>query len=136
LSIVVDASIVLKWFIPEIDSERAAAVLNHGDQFVVPDLLFAEVANALRVKMRRGELGGREARAILKALHTVPFVVEPSLSHIQPALDIAAEAGITVYDALYIAVAVASKAAFATSDRRLLRAAARYLASDLLIGIG
>jgi predicted nucleic acid-binding protein len=136
LSIVVDASVVLKWFIPENDSEQAAVVLGYGDQFVVPDFLFAEVANALRVKMRRGELADREARAILKALHTVPFVVEPSLSHIQPALDIANETRITVFDGLYIAVAVASKAAFATADRRLLRVAARYVAVDLLIGVG
>jgi Hydantoinase B/oxoprolinase len=54
-----DASIAVKWVVPEHSSERAPLLHDYG--LVAPDLLFAECANILWKKVRRGELTKEEA---------------------------------------------------------------------------
>jgi predicted nucleic acid-binding protein len=46
---------MLKWFLPEVHSDAARALLDPAHEFVVPDLLFPEVANAIWKKARRSE---------------------------------------------------------------------------------
>ena len=53
---VVDASVVVKWFVPEIHSQAARRLLILSHAYFAPDLLFAETANAIWKKIRRGEL--------------------------------------------------------------------------------
>ena len=43
--LIVDASVAVKWVVPERDSERAAALRGHT--LISPDLLFSECANIL-----------------------------------------------------------------------------------------
>ena len=47
--LVVDASVAIKWVVPEAGSERAITLLDHG--LVAPDLLFSECANILWRKL-------------------------------------------------------------------------------------
>ena len=49
---VVDASVAIKWFVPEIHAEAARRLLREGITLLAPDLIWAEVANALW-RMRR-----------------------------------------------------------------------------------
>ena len=44
--LVVDASVVLKWFLPEIHSDAARRLLAATHHYLSPDLLFPEVGNA------------------------------------------------------------------------------------------
>jgi predicted nucleic acid-binding protein len=44
---VVNASVVIKWFVPEIYSDRARRLLAATHQYLSPDLLFPEVGNAI-----------------------------------------------------------------------------------------
>jgi len=46
-TLVVDAGVVVKWYIPESGSDRAAALLETDRRLIAPDLLLAEVANVL-----------------------------------------------------------------------------------------
>ena len=58
---VVDASVVVKWFVPEVHSDAARRLLTLSHEYFAPDLLFAETANTIWKKIRRGEpLGHRE----------------------------------------------------------------------------
>jgi predicted nucleic acid-binding protein len=41
---VVDASVVVKWFVPEVYSEAAKRLLSEANDYFAPDLLFAETA--------------------------------------------------------------------------------------------
>jgi predicted nucleic acid-binding protein len=66
---VVDASVVIKWFVPEIHSAAARRWLGASHDYVAPDLLFLEAGNAVWKKVRRKELDVTEARQLLK---TVP----------------------------------------------------------------
>ena len=51
---VIDASVAAKWLLPEDGSDQASALL--GDELLVPDLLFAELANIFWKKQMRGEI--------------------------------------------------------------------------------
>jgi predicted nucleic acid-binding protein len=54
--LVVDASVVVKWFVPEIHSDAARRLLVLPHEYLAPDLLFAETANTIWKKIRREEL--------------------------------------------------------------------------------
>ena len=47
MTLVVDASVAVKWFLPEIDSDQALALLASDAVFHAPELLRLEIANAL-----------------------------------------------------------------------------------------
>jgi predicted nucleic acid-binding protein len=64
--VVIDASVAVKWVVPEPGSERAELLLDRG--LVAPDLLFAECANILWEKVRRGELTTEEANVAAQTL--------------------------------------------------------------------
>jgi predicted nucleic acid-binding protein len=44
---VVDASVALKWFLPEVHSDAAARLLREGYRLHAPDLIRAEFGNVL-----------------------------------------------------------------------------------------
>ncbi|OFW37311.1 MAG: hypothetical protein A3F70_06700 [Acidobacteria bacterium RIFCSPLOWO2_12_FULL_67_14] len=50
---VVDASVVVKWCVPEVHSDAARRLLAKPHEYVAPDLLFAETANTIWKKMRQ-----------------------------------------------------------------------------------
>jgi predicted nucleic acid-binding protein len=136
---VIDASVAVKWFIPERHSHEAAALLDPTLTLHAPDLLFAEVGNALWTKTRRRELTPGEARLVLHGLASVALEVTPIRQVAAGALDLALEAGCTVYDAVYLALAVHHDCRLVTADQRLGRlirpkALARHI--SLLPAIG
>ena len=123
-AVVVGSSVALKWFIPEVLSEQAESLLDGSLELLTPDLLFPEVGNILWKKIARGEIQAGEAREVLAALRRVPLVVVASSGLLEGALEIAVAYQRTVYDALYLALAVAHDCAFVTADDRLARALA------------
>jgi len=136
---VIDASVAVKWFVPEPHSGEAASLLDPRLTLHAPDLLFAEVSNALWQKTRRRELRPGEARLVLRGLASVPLVVTPIRQLAAGALDLALEAGCTVYDAVYLALAIHHDCRLVTADQRFGRiirpkALARHI--SLLPAIG
>jgi predicted nucleic acid-binding protein len=117
--LVVDASIAVKWAVPEPDSDQAAALLDHA--LVAPDLFFAECANVLWKKLRRGDLTEEEASIAARILEQVDLVVVPSRAYLGRAVAIAAALEHPAYDAIYLAVAEAFGLRLATADARLIR---------------
>ncbi|MGH8512394.1 MAG: type II toxin-antitoxin system VapC family toxin, partial [Gammaproteobacteria bacterium] len=53
---VVDASVAIKWFLPEVHSESANRLLRVDYQLLSPDLIWAEFGNVLWKKWRREEI--------------------------------------------------------------------------------
>lgn len=56
MTLVVDASVAVKWFVEEDGSDRALQLLESGEPIVAPDLVLAEMVNAAWKSLRRGEL--------------------------------------------------------------------------------
>jgi predicted nucleic acid-binding protein len=70
LALVVDASVGLKWFLPEPDSHLAAALCRTEADLLVPDFWLHEATNVLWREVRRTTITPDEARlglALLKA---------------------------------------------------------------------
>jgi predicted nucleic acid-binding protein len=118
---VIDASVAVKWFVPEVHSPEAAALLDPTFSLHAPDLLFAEVSNALWKKTRRRELSPGEARLVLRGLASVSLEVTSVRQLAAGALDLALEVGCTVYDGVYLALAIHHDCRLVTADKRLGR---------------
>ena len=68
---VVDASVVIKWFVPEIHSDAARRLMSGPHEYFSPDLLFPEVGNVIWKKVRRGELTADQGERLAAAISTV-----------------------------------------------------------------
>ena len=120
---VVDASVAVKWYLPEEHGDCAARLCRSGTVLEAPDLLYSEIGNALWKRVRRRELTRDEAGEIVEALSLMPIEVYPSRLLAAAALQIACEMDLTVYDGLYIATAMLTGACLVTADRRVYRTA-------------
>ena len=124
--VVVDASVVIKWFVPENGTEAALRLLDSGHQFLAPDLLFAEVANSIWKKTLRGELTATDSHRLTADLERI--AVE-TIQRRELATDAHALALITsrsVYDSMYVALAIRLETRLITADERLVNALAAF----------
>ncbi len=114
--IVVDASIVVKWFIPEIHSEYAVRLLDKPIKFLAPSLIYAEAGNILWKKLRLKELTQESAQGILNDFKRMPLEISDNQALLETAWYIAAKYQRTFYDSLYLALAYTENCLFVTAD--------------------
>lgn len=130
---VIDASVAVKW----LPVFRGEPLVNHarwyldrrtaGDiSLVVPDLFWAEVSNVLWKSARRGTCNPDEALAAISALQEQELAAVPSLILVNSALTIALNYGRSLYDCLYVALALRSNAELVTADEKLVNALAGH----------
>ncbi len=118
--VVVDASVVVKWYVPERDHEAARAVrdayLDGVVDLLAPSLLPFEVVNALRYAdlFDDEQLEGAAATLPDYGIEFVPF---RRLDAVPAA---ATTADTSVYDAAYLALAAARDCRLYTADERLV----------------
>ncbi|HUI41981.1 MAG TPA: type II toxin-antitoxin system VapC family toxin [Terriglobia bacterium] len=131
---VIDASVAAKWFLPSSGEPLAREALRLLDayaegrvQFAVPDLFWAECANICWKAVGRGRWTGTAAQEAISALERRRLPTTPSLELLEDALSIAATFNRTVYDSLYVALALHLKAELVTADDRLAQALAAHL---------
>jgi len=123
---VVDASLVMKWFVPEERSEFARKWLEAKHDYFAPDLLFPETGNVIWKKVRRGELSADEGRRLAKDLSAIAVEAVPMRALLQDALAVALGAGITVYDATYLTLAMRLETQVVTADDRFAKRLSEY----------
>lgn len=119
---VVDASILVKWFVHEEDSEKALKLRDDHVEgkyiLVVPELAFVEVMNALRYK-------GKDVKSLIQAntaLWDVQLHVEKLNSFLlEKSMTAALKYNLTVYDAVYVALASVFGVQLITADKELQR---------------
>lgn len=108
MSLVVDASVGLKWVLDEPDSPLADQLLRSESELLVPDFWLHEATNVLWLQVRRKIFTPEEAREGLALLRTV---IEPTPTAGMPLHEVALEIGIAVghstYDTFYLAFAIA-----------------------------
>ena len=118
--LVVDASVALKWVIPEAGSILALA-LRREHRFTAPDLLIAECANVLWKQVRREFLTHQQAFAAAELLARADIDLKPMQPLLEAATRIAINLNHPAYDCFYLALAAAEGCPFATADERLVR---------------
>src|SRR5260221_5990652 len=116
--VVVDASVAVKWFVPEIHSELAARLLDPEFIVSVPDLIGPEFGNTLWKKVRRQEITPEEAAEILKTFPSLGVEIYASSALLSSAFEVAVALDRTVYDSLYLALAIAQDGALVTADQK------------------
>jgi predicted nucleic acid-binding protein len=121
---VVDASVGIKWFVPEVLSPEALGFRKSGHDFHVPAFFDVEITNIVWKKLQRGELNRQEANDIVTQLATLPVMRHPESPLLAPALDVADKTQRTVYDCLYLALAQQLGGVMMTADQRLTNALA------------
>ena len=134
--VVVDASVAVKWFVPEELSADARGLLAAEYELLAPDLLWAELGNALWKKHRRRELDQRTATRLLRDFSRVPIEFYATERWAEPALELAVRQGVTVYDGLYLALAAGHGCRLVTADRRLHQACREGGLRDLVGLVG
>ena len=116
MSLVVDASVALKWVLDETGRDAADALLD--EDLVAPSLWLVEAADALWKRARRGEITAEEATERLAELYNAPVTSTPIEDDLPAALDLAHALGHPVYDCLYLALAIREGTQVVTADNR------------------
>jgi predicted nucleic acid-binding protein len=123
---VIDAGVAVKWFIPEPDSDKARRLLDNynqgSDDFIAPDLLIPEATNVFWKRAARGDITAQEAKDNLSDLLTLSIPLTSSSLLAEKALELAQTHKRSVYDCLYLALALDRGADLITSDERLYNA--------------
>ena len=96
-------------------------------RLVVPDLFWPEFGNVFWKAVRQGRWTSAAATAALAAMHERGLPTVPCAQLVESALALALASGRTVYDCMYVAVAIDSKAVMVTADERLANALAARL---------
>jgi predicted nucleic acid-binding protein len=119
-AIVVDASVGVKWFVPEVHAAEARQWRNGPDELHAPALFFdLEIANILWKKVGRAEITRADAYLILGQLPVLPVTRHPEYPLLASAFDLANRTQRTVYDCVYLALAVQLSGRMVTADQKL-----------------
>jgi len=122
--LVVDASIVAKWFFPEEYSSESRRLLSRRRTLAAPDLIWSEVGDIAWKRVRRSELTAEEAAQLVADLIQMPLDVVPTQGLLAPALEVALATDRTAYDCMYLALAIHRKCRLVTADERFVNALA------------
>lgn len=123
-SLVVDSSVAAKWYVPEPDSalaERVAA----AHRLLAPDFLVVELGNILWKKVERSLMARSDVDEIVAGfVEREPIRFYRASILIRAAVEIASTYHRSVYDSLYVALAVYEDTVMVTADERLVNALA------------
>lgn len=117
-----DTSVIVKWFVPEKDSEKALSLRSAQEdrelQLYAPEVLLMELANALRYS---SEFSASEIAGALETPFKLNMLLMPfSLIALNSAVDLSLRHDLAVYDAYFLAFAQAMEIPLITADRKML----------------
>lgn len=118
--VVIDASVAIKWYLPEPHNADAERLLCGGFQLLAPDLLLPEVGNILWKRVMKAELTVQKAQVIMRALEALPL--RPTNVLAENAMTVACGLKRSFYDSMYLALAMLSDCRLVTADRKLFDA--------------
>lgn len=120
---VVDASVVVRWFMQQNLSKQAEYAFRQYD-LTAPSLILAEIGNALWKYYRAGALGKEKLLEAFEGLETTYFSTAPLDGEFsRSAVAIAVKLSHPIYDCYYLALSELLEAPLITDDQKLARAA-------------
>ena len=121
---VIDASLVLKALLPDLETTRCQAVLAHlqNAQLVAPALWVYEVTSTLAKAVHFKQLTVEDSKAVLhQALELDMQIIAPDETQSNLAFEWTLRLKrASAYDSFYLAIAEALDAPFWTADQRLI----------------
>jgi predicted nucleic acid-binding protein len=125
LQYVLDANVVVKWFIPEVDSDKADRLLadfrNHRLDIIAPDVLVSEVGNTLwKRSVKIKDISVADAASSYTDFLDLDVPLHASTTIAEDALSIATSEQHPLHDTLYISLALKKSCEFITADEKLV----------------
>jgi predicted nucleic acid-binding protein len=121
---VLDASVALKWVLPEALSPKAVRLRNdfrnHVHELIAPDIFPVEVAHALTRAERQKIIQPPQGTKRLIAVMRFPPDLHPYLPLLSRAFAISSAMRVGVYDCLYIALAEREGCELVTADNKMV----------------
>lgn len=127
--IVIDASVAVKWLVPEPQEAAARALLEEARELLAPAFARIEVAAALIKKAQRDQLPRQACATALhlwqRMLDANRLLLVPDEVDLPTACTLALDLRHPLPDCLYLAVALRLDARLVTADRRFVQRAGR-----------
>jgi len=126
---VIDSSAALNWVLPEPGSERSLALLDAreaGDlALIAPRVFMEEAACALTKRCRSKELTLGQAQEAFRLLERRKPLLTDESGLLQSAFALALRRQLSLWDCLYLALAIERQCNLITGDRRFYRSASK-----------
>jgi len=120
---IVDASVAVKWFVDEEESDKARLVRDHFVdgrlRLIAPDLLKYEVASALRYHPVV-QIDPPSLITAMDAIENYQFLITPPREAWNAAIRFCYESKISPYDAVYLALSHTMNVPLLTADMKLI----------------
>ena len=124
-SYVVDASVAAKWFLQEPHSEAALRLLADPHKLRAPDLLWLELSSVVCRRIGRKQLPHDEGFLVLSTFRRLPVQLFAATELLGAAADMACDTATSLYDCVYLALAMRLGVPMVTADRRFWRGVSR-----------
>lgn len=121
MALVVDASVAVKWFVEETDHVAARVLMKQRIRRSAPDIILVEVANALRNKVRLGEISLDQADLAMETLPACFVDLVPCPNLIDRAYRLAVTVNHPVPDCMYLACAEYIRGSLVSADIAFLK---------------
>jgi predicted nucleic acid-binding protein len=126
VDLVVDSSVAVKWFVPEVYTAEAVRILtgyeNGAISFLAPDLIHAEFGNIIWKKQTLQGLDSVAAETAIAKFRKLTFKLTSTELLLDDAYRLAVMHKRTVYDALYLALSLRAGCQLVTADEKLVNA--------------
>lgn len=134
----VDASVVVKWALDEPGRRKSLALLDayEADQvdLIAPRVLPEEVASALSKRCRRRLMTRAQAETAFQFIEQrMPFLIHDARL-VNEALSLSIQRHLSVWDCLYLALAIRYRCDLVTADQRFHRAVKPHYPFVMLLG--
>ena len=121
-TLVIDASVIVKWFLDEEDSEKARVIRSNLEKeeisIIVPPLLFLEILNSLKYN----KVKEQNIISANKILFGLDFDIKDLNEEIMiKTIENSVKYNITIYDALYVTLAQIHGTFLITADKKLYK---------------
>jgi predicted nucleic acid-binding protein len=123
---ILDASVAAKWFLPPAQEDLASEALQLLRAFsqgriglTVPDLFWPEFGNILWKAVKLKRISREVAEHSIDAIEQLGLTTTSSKPLMRAGFGLAVTLGRTVYDGIYVALAVATDTPLVTADERL-----------------
>jgi predicted nucleic acid-binding protein len=130
LILIVDTSVVVKWFVDEDGFVAARTLLAPEVKRIAPELVVVETANVLQRKARVGQL--EEIQATKAVASTAWFFARlvPSVDLVEPAFALSQRLDHSVYDCMFLTLALSEE------NGRLVTSDAKFIGKAKAAGFG
>jgi predicted nucleic acid-binding protein len=124
----IDASFLLKLFLPEERSDKAHEIwsswIENSVEVVAPTLIMFETASVIRNKLHRKLLNEKDAAEIIERMKRIDMTLVYTDELLESAWEIGSHLRVPVlYDCFYLALAQLLNAPLWTADKKLYQAA-------------